>query len=65
MSLHWKDLGPVTTPGYYRVRGVGVIDVIQEDIDRAAGLGGDAVLTLQDVFPRREKERTFDIRFMR
>lgn len=65
MSCHWNDLGKINKPGSYLVSNVGEVQVIQEDIDRAAELGGNPQLTLEDVFVRNAKERHYAIRFMR
>ena len=65
MPVHWKDLGKINGPGSYLVSDVGRIEVIREDIARAAGMGGNPRLTLEDVLARKSMERSYVIRFMR
>jgi hypothetical protein len=65
MTCFWKDLGLVTAPGLYEVRGVGKVEVTREDLHRAGEMGGNPVLVLEDLLNRDGPGRTFGIRFMR
>lgn len=44
-----NDLGNPTQPGTVRVRGVGEVNIRQENIDTARGLGGRVDVELIDV----------------
>jgi hypothetical protein len=65
MNRDWNELGNVVKPGYYRLAGVGIVEVSREDINRAAQLGGNPVLTLGELHARQDDEPTFGIRSMR
>lgn len=65
MTGHWNDLGNVVKPGYYRVPGLGVVEVLRDDIRRAAELGGNPVLVLEELSMRLDQEPTYGIRSMR
>ncbi len=65
MNHHWNDLGHVVKPGYYRQAGLGIVEVLHEDIRQAAELGGNPVLHLEELHARQGNEPTFGIRSMR
>ncbi len=49
MEYFWKELGQVDAPKKYRLNGVGMVDVTQQDIDDAEQLGGNILMELIDV----------------
>lgn len=48
ITIKWKELGSPTTPGTYRVKDVGDVEVTQEDIDDAAAAGEDPSVELHE-----------------
>ena len=57
--IRWSDLGSPTEPGTYRVSGVGDVTVEQSDIDRAAELGGDPRLEIDESTAFHDAGRNF------
>lgn len=46
ITVKWKDLGSPTSPGTYRIKDVGDVEVTQGDIDEAADAGEDPSVEL-------------------
>ncbi|HZO87754.1 MAG TPA: hypothetical protein VFB38_05395 [Chthonomonadaceae bacterium] len=49
MQCRWSDLGDVEEPGEYQVDGVGIVHVLQKDMDTARDLGGDPTIDLIEI----------------
>jgi hypothetical protein len=65
MPYHWNDLGPVVEAGLYEMRGLGVVEVSEEDLYRATIQGGNPRLIMGESLYRKDNARRFHIRFMR
>lgn len=61
ITVKWKDLGSPTTPGIYRIKDVGDVEVTQSDIDEAAEVGEDTSVTLHESTTLGNKVKTWAV----
>ncbi len=57
--IKWSDLGSPTEPGTYPVKGRGVVEVSQDDVDEATALGGDPSVEIAESTAFHDSTKTF------
>jgi len=61
MTISWEALGPPTEPGDIRIEGVGIVDISQDDIDRANRIGGNPEFDLIDATTMNDDLKRFKL----